>query len=272
MPIALRSMTTTELPQKYSRLSDLTPDALFEARFLEKYRRLHSDIWNRMVLINGTVVSLEAVERFPFHYLYAPNEIEFWRLVHYNFSFTACVMLHALVGDQEEDAHTIRRFKNEIANEMHWLDANHRASFFTGLRELAFDDQVNLVKRVTDLRNNRLAHRLIDRASGDFAKSVSVPSTAELRKLFDQCKSLFDYLSFNLEYVTLGGDYMPSTVGGQPQPTSLDRLFDAMLKDSNVVREPELKEGWWSVMRSHRSPEELSIMNQCRRRIGLPDA
>jgi hypothetical protein len=73
-------------------------------------------------------------------------------------------------------------------------------------------------------------------------------------------------------YVTLAGDLMPSTVGGEPTRTGLDQALDAVLRESHLVNPPERKQAWWPDLRRHMDPEELMIMNDMRKQLGLPEA
>ena len=64
----------------HPELADAKPETLFELGFVEKYLRLHSDLWWRIIRVHGTLYTLGELKEFPFDHLYPPNGMEFWRL------------------------------------------------------------------------------------------------------------------------------------------------------------------------------------------------
>jgi hypothetical protein len=254
-------------------LAESKPEELFETDFVERYSRLHSDLWGRMIRVHGTLYTLKQLKDFPFFdYIYSPQQMEFWRLVFENFFDMACLMLHGLVCDQGKDVHTLRSFRDQIMKAS-WLFPDKQELFKQILKERKFDETVQLIeKRVEKIRDNYVAHRLINKESGTPKEALTGVSLEELQQLFQAVHSLFGALSFGATYVTLTGDLMPGTIGGQPKRTCLDDVLDAVLRDSPVVREPEIRAQWWPELRKHMPPEELRRLNGARKRIGLPEA
>ena len=260
--------------QAYSHpeLSNRRPEELFEAGFAELYNRLHEHLWARIIRVHGTLYTLEQLEQFPFGYLYAPNHMEFWRLVIENFMDIVCLLLHGLVKDEGMDTLTIFYFKNKILKGP-WLCPEKRDLLQKILSERKFDETLNgISNRVKEIRTNQVAHQLIDRERGSPQDAVAKVSFDELKKLFYAIQNLFGALSFGAAYVTLTGDLMPATRGGQPTRTCLDDVLDAVLRDSYFVNMPERRAQWWSVDREYMDAEELQVMNKLRKRVGLPEA
>ena len=113
---------------------------------------------------------------------------------------------------------------------------------------------------------------MVDKRSGNPKEALVGVSLEELRLLFDAAHSLFGGLSFGANYITLVGDLMPATIGGQPTPTCLDQVLDAILRASNFINQPERRAQWWPEERKFMDHETLRVMNEWRRRIGLPEA
>lgn len=253
-------------------LATRKPEELFQPEFVERYSRLHNDLWQRIVRLHGTIHTLETLADFPFDHLHAPTGMEFWRLVEHNFVDIAIVLLHGLVNDHAPDAHAMASFKNKIAKEP-WLDQRMRDVFLQTLQVRKFDEDVaSVAVRVRQIRHNHIAHRLIDKQTGYLKDQCASVSLQELRKLFDAAHSLFGALSFGAAYVTLNGDLMPGTSGGKPTRTCLDKMLDAVIRESDFVNEPELMQPWWPDIREHMAPEKLRTMNELRTRVGLPEA
>lgn len=252
-------------------LANRKPTELFPQDFAEAYQRLHNDLWYRMVRLHGTIYTLEQLKDFPFDHLYAPNGMEFWRLVRRNFLEMAIILLHGLISDTGPDVHTIRNFKDRIAKGP-WLDQHMHHLFTETFQEREFDHNTNVIaERVKEIRHNYIAHRLVDMHTALPKQELSGVKLQELRQLLDATHSLFSALSFGGAYATLAGDFMPGTVGGKPRRTCLDEVLDAVLRDSYFVNEPE-RDQWWHEMRKRMSPEELELLNKYRKRVGLPEA
>lgn len=252
-------------------LANREPIELFPQEFVQRYHRLHSDLWYRIVRVHGTICTLEQLEDFPFDHLYGPNGMEFWRLVAHNFLEMAIVLLHGIINDTGTDTHTITRFKNTIVKGP-WLDEKMQDLLRQTLKDQKFDHRTNTIaERVKEIRHTYVAHRLMDAQTGLPDEKFARVELRELRDLFDEIHSLFGRLSFGSGYVTLAGDLMPGMVGGKPTRTCLDEVLDAVLRDSYFVNEPERDE-WWSEVRKHKSNEELQLLNKYRKRIGLPEA
>jgi len=255
----------------HPELANRKPEELFGAGFAERYNRLHEHLWARIIRVHGTLYTLEQLEQFPFGYLYAPNNMEFWRLVIENFMDIVCLLLHSLVNDEGMDTLTIFYFRNEIMKGP-WLFPEKRDLLRQTLSERKFDETLNgISKRVNEIRTNQVAHQLIDRQSGSPQDAVVKVSFNELKMLFYATQNLFGALSFGAAFVTLVGDLIPGTIGRQPTRTCLDDVLDKVLRDSHFVNQPERRAQWWPVDREHMDAKELQLMNKLRKRIGLPE-
>jgi hypothetical protein len=252
-------------------LANRGPEELFDSCFVQRYKQLHRDLWHRLIHVHGTLSTLERLEKFPFDALYGPHDMEFWRLVNHNFFITAVVMMRALVSDPKPNAHTVRSFCDRIVTGP-WLRSEDRELFMQTLQERRFDSIVKAVaERVEEIRHC-IAHRFIDKSTGSLEEPSAGVSLKQLRRLFDATHLIFGALSFGGCYITLVGDLTPTTVGGMPQPTCLDTVLTAILRDSYFVNMAERRAEWWPMERQHINPEELRLMNELRGQIGLPDA
>lgn len=256
----------------HPELAARKPEVLFTPEFSERYRGLHRLLWKRFVRLHGTLQTLEEIEQFPFHAIYPPGEKSFWDLVIENFRDMFCIMLHSLVKDGGSEAHTLLRFKNEI-RKADWRDKKLLMLFDESLDKCRFNDRTeSIASRMTDIRNNRVAHQLVDHSKGSLRGVMQGVTLEEQRELFGAAHSLFGTLSFGAAYMTLPGDLMPSTIGGQLKRSCLTNVLDAVLKDSFIVNQPEQRKEWWLTDRQYMKPEDLDLMNQLRVRVGKPPA
>jgi hypothetical protein len=256
----------------HHELANTKPEELFQEPFVERYKNLHSNLWWRVIRVHGTLFTIGQLIEFPFDCIYAPTEMEFWRLVIWNFVDASILLLHGLAIDTGRKVHSLQSFRNEIIKAA-WLRSDKLERFKQTLRERKFSETVkSIAERVNQVRDSHIAHRLMDKQSGLAEEGLADVSIEELWDLFDAVHSLFGALSFGAAYITLVGDLTPSTVGGEPTRTCLDGVLDAVLRDNYLVNEPERKPKLWPIYRKHRNPEELRVLNELRNRIGLPEA
>lgn len=256
----------------HPELARRKPDELFDDGFAKRYRRLHHLLWKRIIRLHGTVRTLEELSEFPFDVIYTPPERSFWDLVIENFRDMSCIRLHALVNDSGSDAHSLKRFKNEI-NKTSWRDNEMLALFRETLAKSSFDKVIlSIARRIDRIRDYRVAHQLVDQATGKLKEIMPGVTLEEVRKLFDAAHNLFGTLSFGTAWVTLPADLIPCMAGGKPNRSCLDLVLDAVLKDSCFVSQPELRGRWWQLDRDHMDSETLDLMNQLRARVGKPPA
>jgi hypothetical protein len=273
-------MTTNELLDQLDRwqavshplLTNRKPEELFDADFAQRYSRLQSNLWLRIARLHGTLLTLEELSEFPFQYLYVPGDMEFWKLTFLNFFDVAILKLHGLVNDSGFETLTLNSFRSEIIKAP-WRCQDARNLLRQTLEERSFDGLIkSIAKRVDVIRDGHIAHSLIDKQSGNPKEIPGTVTIKEVRQLFDAAHRLFGALSFGSGYGTLAGDLMPCTVGGKPKRTCLERVLDAVLRDSDFVNRPERRKTWWEMDRAHMNPDTLRAMNDLRKRVGLPEA
>jgi hypothetical protein len=258
----------------HPELAESKPEHLLDPKHVQRYKRLQENVWWRITRLHGTLYTLEQLRQFPFEYIYASGRMEFWRLVGENFVDTGILLLHGLVNDSGQDVLSLGSFRNAIV-EMQWLpQAQEKLELLRRtLKERRYGRRVKLIaERVDKIRDNRIAHPVVDIAKGAPREALTGVSLEELWQLFQAAHSLFGALSFGAGYVTLAGDLMPGTVGGKRIRTCLDEVFDSVLRDSAFVNRPERRAQWWQDERKYMDPEGLRIMNEMRKRIGRSEA
>lgn len=266
----------------HADLADRTPEELFGTAFAERYRHLHDNLWSRISRVHGTLHTLEQLKQFPFSCVYGPNEMEFWLLVIQNFFDMAGLMLHGLTADQgskrapqgaiKKEVLTLRTLKNQILKGP-WLDPKMHDAFKQTLAGRKFDEEVTSIeKHVCEIRHYQIGHHLFERDSGCLTKQSAGVSLVELWKYFRATHSLFGALSFGAAYVTLWGDLLPNSGGGEPHRNCLDKILDDVARSSQFVNQPEHFEQCWPDLRKGKSAEELRVLNELRKGVGLPEA
>ncbi len=249
-------------------LANSKPEELFPPEFAEKYRLQHNHLWSRITRIHGTLLTVTELEGFPFDHIYGPYEGQFWQLVSVNFLEMACLMLHALVSDEGPDVLSLISFANHI-NTAPWCSNEKLELLRNTLRERKFDASVRDIKdRVKMLRDTSIAHALV----GEPSETPTSVTLRELWELFHATHTLFGAITFGGVFATLAGDLMPTKTNGQERRTSLQKILDLVLRESGFVTRPERRARWWESERQMMAAADLKLMNEMRKRVGLPEA
>ena len=96
-------------------------------------------------------------------------------------------------------------------------------------------------------------------------------TVSELRKVCEGIKNLFNECSFGSSYATTFLDFMDTTIGGKPTQTHLDDIFDLIVKDSSFLNAPENKKYLFTEMKKRMPDEKLHILNNYRKKFGMPE-
>ncbi len=255
-----------------TNINDKRPEDLLKQESLEAYYDLHTNIWHRLVHLNDTIITLEKITEFPFDYFYGPNKMTFWYTLYWNFTYAAVILAHGLVEDRGENAHTLPRFRNRLL-QLHWLDPQQKKAYQTRLRQSKLDTALGPIrKKVKELRDKIIAHRLLDDRTGLPSRNVPGVSVTELRRLYDSVENHFEVCCFGSEYVTTSMDYTQRMVGGKPAQTGVEDVLDCVAKVSHFVNEPEADPTLWKALRKHKPKEYLDVMNKFRRKFHLGEA
>jgi hypothetical protein len=255
----------------HQTLCNAEPEALFDGVFATRYRVLHGVLWKAMLRLHGTLATIKELDAFPFDDVYAPGDMEFWRLTYMNSVDAAILQLHKLVNDTGPDIHSLRSFKNEIVKGS-WKNPAMKDLLVKTLDERRFDPRAEAIAKMVDrIRDNYVGHLVIDKNTGiPELEKISV-NLDDLQKLFKAAHGLFGAISFGASYATLGGDLIPSTINGKRSRSCLQRVMDAVLRDSDFVNQPERRAPYWEMDKICMTRDQLRTMNDLRKRIGLPE-
>ncbi len=242
------------------------PEEVIKPEFLETYKALHSDIWRRLILVHTNIIILEKIEKFPFEHIYAPQENIFWTMVYWNFLYVSIAFLHSLVSDETKGAHTLPKFKNSVLN--HLRTDSLKSIYRKRLKNAKLDENLSTNrKKISQMRHNVIAHSLLD---SDSIRLMDVEGVSldEIRQAHEDVEKLFRACSFGAEYVT--SFYINGTVGGKPIQKDIDYLLDLILKDSAWLNKPERKKDFWAAIRKNMSEEDITELNEFRKKFGMP--
>ena len=250
-------------------ITNKKPKDVIKPEYVEAYAALHKDICDRLTHLNTNITILETIQNFPFHHFYAPHENIFWTMVYWNFLHMSEVLLYTLVSDDGKDAHTLLKFKSTVLK--HLLTESLKTAYHKKLSETKLSKQLKPIrKKIAEIRNAVIAHRLLDEQGCLRADKISGVSLSELRAVFEDVEKLFEACCFGSQYIS--NLYTGGTVGGKPVEKDIDNLLDLIVKDSYWLNEPECNKPFWPAIKQHTDPQEVDELNVWRRKFGLPDA
>ncbi len=242
------------------------PEDVLEPEHVEAYEILHKDIWGRLIRVNTNITILEKIEKFPFHHFYAPQENIFWAMVYWNLLYISILFLHSLTTDQGDKKHTLTRFANRILTA--WIKHAHKSEYQKCLRNAKLDKNTNTIRsKIAEMRNKVIAHRLLD-SDGACLMDVEGVTLAELRQAYEDVEKLFRACSFGTQYIC--NLYIGGTVGGKLVEKDIDKLLDLIARDSYWLNEPERKKDFWAAIRKNMSEEDITELNEFRKKFGMP--
>jgi len=229
-------------------------------------------LWlEELVLLNSNLYILEKLLDFPFDLFVMPDRRTFFRLVEINL-FRSCIMIvWGLVEDPDPGSLTLLRFKNEIRRH---IRPQYASSFDVDLKEAKFDRQIKQVRdRVRTLRNKRIAH--LDRdfnLSPQQMKEMRV-SLSDLRALRDALNKLFKVLCFRCQRSVLPIEYHPEVIHppGVDARSDIEELLDNIARNSALLNMRENEPDRWPYFRQGLPNEVLRVVNEYRRKFGLPE-
>lgn len=240
--------------------------ALVDAEAVARYQAEMALFASNLVELNVNLYIMEQILAFPVDlFLGVPHKTIFLGHVIDNVFAASILLITKLVVDQGSDIHSLRAFAAWLMRA--GIKDEHRAWLQAQLRDVHFrrrDD--DLLQRLQQLRDRRIAHFLHENAGEDFTQRTAATRVefAELRSLRDELNDLLQALAFDTEYLLLPLDY-------EPGKSDIEEFLDLIARDSYILNMPERHPDRWQFTRPRHTPQELTLLNQYRRKFALPD-
>jgi hypothetical protein len=218
--------------------------------------------------LNASIYIVDQILSFPFDLFARRDKTIFFRFVIKNFFEAGLLIITKLATDQGDDVYTLPRFKNKVRES---LRPEYKRAFDKWLRNASFGQRTKeLFKRATQLRKESVAH-----AKKDIVLRITEGarlSFQELKPLRDALNSLLATLSFNVDHMLLPIAYEPRVERpqGSKHTTDIQDLLDCMARNSALLNMPEREPTLWPGQRERLTGEQISQINNYRRRLNLP--
>jgi len=251
-------------------ISVLNAEEVLPQECVQDYRKGMEALYRQLVHLNTNIFILERIAEFPFSLFVTPGESIFLRMVFANFASASLLIITRIATDTDVDLLTLPQFKNWLRQ--HVRD-QYKDAFDARLKAVRFNKEtIALLKRAKQVRDEQLAH--LTRATATGTSEASNIFLSELKSLRDALNSLMDALAFNVDHLLLPLEYSPRVSSARQARTKpdIERLLDCIAQRSALLNMPESNPEEWNHQRKRLSSEEVAILNQYRKKFGLPEA
>lgn len=254
-------------------LNQLDPSEILEPLSIQHYQDGLNLIWQELVRLNSSLFILRKLFDFPSDWILGPEKGTFLTLVKVSLFEHSLLTVSKLTTDTGKDLLLIRRFKNWVSKH---IKEEYKKSFYRSLKENDFDKIIKTLpnkEKVKDIRDNFIAHIIVDEnLRPKITEDIEI-SLGEVNTICKQLNNLFAVLCFGGERLMVPIDYSPIVqhpVGSDPR-SDIEYFLDLIVQDSALFKMPE-ESPYWDIEKEHLNPEAINIINEYRKKFGLPEA
>ena len=247
-------------------MEDISPEDVIESSWFHEYEKQRTQIWNQLVNLNSSLFLLEKIESLPLSlFLTAYDDRIFWQMTKIALWERCIMIIWRVAVDKDSRTLTLKNFKDNINANL--IEKNANKKWY----KVDFEIK-ELQNKVRQVRHNFLAHlNLKWQTNPNPQKIVEISiSSVDLRKAVDQLEVLFQHLCFNQHHSLWLWAYDDNS--REKGRTDIDKLFDALVKDSYLFNAPENDKNFFyeNVINDY-TDEQLEIVNSYRRRFYKPE-
>jgi len=244
----------------------LKADVVLKKRSIDEYQKVINFFWDELTKLNTNIFIINKIFEFPFNLFCSPGETVFFSSVVWNFYENSVLIITKLATDERGDLQTLLQFKNWVFKQ---VKSEYISDFRQKLREVKFDLGTKKVfNKARDLRDYVIAH-----FNKEKLEQIPNLKLSELEKLRDKLNSLFDALSFNVEYEMLPLSYSENVIHpkGVDHRTDIEVILDLIAKNSELLNMPERFPEVWKYHKENYDEEAIKIINKYRKKFNLPE-
>jgi len=245
---------------------ELKADVILKKGSIDEYQKTMNFFWDELTKLNTNIFIIKKIFEFPIRLFCSPEDTIFFSRVVWNFYENSVLIITKLATDKGEDLHTLRKFRDYVFMK---IKPKYESDFRQKLREVRFDlGTEKIFDKAKDLRNYVIAH-----FNRDKLKQIPNLDLAELEKLKDKLNSLFNALSFNVEYVMLPLSYSEDVIHpkGVNHRSDIEALLDSVAKNSALLNMAERYPQGWKGHKEFYDEEAIKIINKYRKKFNLPE-
>jgi len=253
-----------------SRLNELRPDQVLQPGHSEEYEKCMHILQSELALLNADLYIAEKLESFTSSLFSEPGRDDFFRIVWLNCLQSATLIVSRLFVDKHKpDRLRMQRVRDMVAQ---WIRPEYRAEFEQRCVRLDSTPPAASIKAIKSVRDSTLAHLLVVNGALMLPPGLRL-ALPDLKKMRDHLVAYLDALSFGTEYSTWLLQYSPRLMPpvGADSRTDVERVLDAVVKDSALFTMPERHPEYWREYRRGLTKEQLRQLNAYRTKLGLAE-
>lgn len=235
---------------------------------LPQYQARMRTFHHQLTRLNTSLLILQKINRFPFALLVPPEETIFFTMVASNF-MDACLLIvtRLLTDTKTTNQQTLPSFKNWVLMNVR---PEYKAALRSRLRSARFSSSTKTSIHVARfIRDTRVAHS--EKMAGRREPSFEFFGLSELEELCLEMNRLFHALSFDIDHILLPIGYEPQGQRLDEKP-DIEQILDAMAERSFLVGMAEREPDGWLHQKQALGDDALKVINDYRRKLGLPEA
>jgi len=255
-----------------NNFSNLDAKEVISLEYLKDYEDGMGFFYSELVTLNTNIFIINKIREFPFDLFCVPDDKIFFLMVINNFFEYSIIIISRLIKDTSANSFTIRKFKNRIVKD--YIKPEYKEAFKNRIRNIKFEHIMDdILNRVQDLRNKRIAHTIKDYIKD--TRNIGRINFKELEKLRDHINLFFENLSFNKKHIMVP---IPYSVEVQHPKDSdprsdIEKILDSIAKESAFLNTPERYSKWpivWKERKKRMTQREISIFKKYREKFGFP--
>lgn len=221
---------------------------------------------NQLVDLHMTLHFVKKITNFPFStlgYLTQP----FFATVKRKFVDASLLIINKLMNNTGGNRPILPDFVEQIPDLM---KPKYHETYFEQVQDHQLDDEaIDLIERVQIITNNRIIrYGAYNEQEADIRLSRD-----EIFHLRDVITGLYEALEFRyVQNMWLVVDYLQDYNVSNESRADIDKILDSMARESRILNMPEQQPELWKHTKQRFNREELEVINEYRRKFGLPEA
>lgn len=149
------------------------------------------------------------------------------------------------------------------------IKPEYKQEMINSLKKINFNNRLNdMLETAQNIRNIQIAHLLIDNMFDEELKKLKFDELVSISK---ELNKLLDILSFNIERIILPMKYYleKNNKLKENEIVDIEKLLNSVALNSQKLHMKDKFPEGWKRMKNKLSDEEIKIINEYRRKLGL---
>lgn len=253
-----------------NNISYCNPENILVSDWIEQYELEMSPVHWQLTQFNSNIHIMDRIGATDFSLL-GTTATDYWHLTFASMFETNVMILWRLV-DPNDNTLTLRALRVNIRE--HLINGTYQEKFEELMSNVGFDNTLDEVhNNIKVLRHNRFGHFQRKWIIQNLPSLICDHelSYTKLKELGGKLSNIYKLLCFSHGRELYLLQYSPNLQHGEGSDprTDIEIVIDLMIKNSPFVTQPEMQPVYWPYLRNVLQPEDIELMNEYRKRVGL---